>query len=159
MCGPAAKLAILALLSLLLISGCGNKKEMPLYGNWEGRFQAGQESDEDMKGYLQLYATNHKFKMRLGNKSQNYDTLGDWTIKGNQILLNIQDMTFGGLTQKEAEGRKMSYVAPTDVRSAYGHTLILNLATDGKTLNGLPMALGAREGTHIFHKTEHSSYK
>ncbi len=160
MCRTGRKAFALALTLVAgLIVGCGNKKEMPLYGNWEGRFQQAAESDEDMKGYLQLYATNHKFKMRLGNKVQNYDTDGDWQIKGNQVLLNIRDMTFGGLSQKDAEDRHLSYVSPPGVRAAYGHTLILNLSSDNKILNGLPMTLGTREGTHVFHKAEHSSYK
>lgn len=157
MSSPRIQILSLSIL-VVLTAGCGNKTEMPLYGNWEGRFQQAQQSDEDMKGYLQLYATNHKFKMRLGNKTQNYDTLGDWKIQGRQVLLNIQDISFGGLTSHEAEERKLAFVQPNDVRAAYGHTLILNVSADNKTLSGLPMTLGTREGTHVFHKTVQSTY-
>lgn len=147
-----------ALVALASIAGCGKKADMVMYGNWEGDFRASQGS-EDLKGYVQFYLNDHKFKMRLGTRSQAFDAGGTWVLKGDQALLTFKEFSFEGLTKNLAEERKIRYLPPDDIRTAYGRTLVLNLAPDHKQLTGLPMTIAGIEGTHSFHKLATSSYK
>lgn len=149
-----------AVISLLVLSGCAPKAEMALYGNWPGSFaETVSERGFELKGYLQLYATGHRFKMHLGNQTQTYDATGSWQDTGRQVLLNIKDIAFQGMTKDEAETRKVMFLDPDRVRDAYGRMLILNLSRDRKTLQGLPMKMAGFNGAHRFEKAASSSYR
>ena len=142
------KVALVALAVCAL--GCGNRTEMPLYGNWEGRFEPDRATDLDMKGYLQLYATNHKFKMHVGGRNQTFDPTGVWRLQGRQIVLDIQDMQISGLTAQEAEERKALYIDPKVVRGAFGKSLVLNLSADQTQLRGITLTIGSTQGHFSF---------
>ncbi len=152
-----SRMAVVFLVGTVLVAGCSNRVELPLYGKWEGAYDAARPG-VDLKGYLQLYATNHKFKMRIGNYGQTLDTLGNWNLRGRQVLLKFTEINFEGVSKDQAEARKLVYLPPSDVRTAYGHELVLNLSSDSKTLTGLPMGLGGLTGHHVFQKAITSSY-
>ncbi len=152
------RFAVIALVLLTLV-GCGPKPEMALYGNWEGGFSETGKSEPQVKGYLQLYATGHRFKLHLGNADQSYDVAGMWRLNERQVLLAIKDINFAGLTKQEAEERRKPYMDPAEIRTDYGHQLILNLSSDKKSLAGLPMKIAGNEGAHAFEKVALSSYR
>lgn len=145
------------LLGALVLAGCGNKAEMPLYGKWEGRFQT-QDAGTDLQGFIQLYATDHRYDLRLGNRNQNYDVTGSWQIKGHRIVCSVRNIAFDGFTKQQAEEHRVPYLSPDDARAAYGHTLVLDLSPDGRSLTGLEITLGGAVGRHVFQKVARSSY-
>ncbi|MBI1757406.1 MAG: hypothetical protein HY248_05220 [Fimbriimonas ginsengisoli] len=130
---------------------------MPLYGNWTGRFEAGGGPAE-MSGFLQLYATNGKFKMHLANRAQSLDPVGTWELKGRRVILQFAELRITVPTEVESKRHVYKLVPGDDLRAAYGNSLILELSSDGRKLTGLPIQLAGKSGRHVFEKTAQSSY-
>jgi hypothetical protein len=134
---------------------------MPFLGKWSGTFTVseiqGGGADKDMKreslrGFVQVYATNRKYKMEMNGEQETIDVNGTWTIHGNRITLTPIEVIIddqGGIDQRDPNKK---FIPSDEVRAAYGRPLILEQTPDKKALNGLKMVIGKLIGTHRYIK-------
>ncbi len=149
------------LILLLFAAGCGDKTILPFLGKWQGQFEVqrmqvpGTESDrkrESLKGYVQVYADKHKFKMRMEGEQEAVDLTGTWSIKRQQITLQFSDVVVDDMGGEQFRDPNRKFIAPIDLRAAYSKPLVLNLSTDKKHLDGLTMTMGGLTGRHVYVK-------
>jgi hypothetical protein len=131
---------------------------MPLFGMWEAKFEPQDPTSPEIRGYLQLYVTDHKFKMHVGTKTQSFDPSGTWKMGPKQVTLTMDTVEVSGYTEDEAKIRHQPYFLPDEVRAGLGKELTLNLASDMKQMKGLEIALGKTVGRFQFKKQAQSSY-
>src|SRR5687768_4840802 len=86
------------LVPLLLLAGCVDKERAPVLGMWTGGFYTDQA--EVLRGYLQLYRTGDKFKMRLSTSHQEMNFEGTWSIAKERITLRVADIKFENPTDE-----------------------------------------------------------
>ena len=147
------------LIPVLALAGCGTKEGMAYFGRWSGRFavesaEGSSEGDRlrsGMKGYLQIYATERRFKMHLEGEQQNVDVSGHWEIKKRRLTLRSNDI------QIEDPGEELSdptrkRLPPRALRDAYARPLVFDLSPDGRALTGLTTSVGTLVGRHLFTK-------
>jgi hypothetical protein len=137
-------------LLLLLLAGCANREKVLAMGHWTGGFYA--DKAEVLRGYLQLYGTGDKFKMRLANKDQGMNFDGTWTLSKKRITLKIGSIDFENPTQETQKSLGLRLIDPEAVRSAYAKSIVLDLSEDGRALTGLTMSIGKQQGSHMFTK-------
>ena len=152
----------LAIPFLFLLAGCNHNAELlPFLGKWLGRFEVsdiqggGTAKDmkrEQLRGFVQVYATDRSYKMEMEGEQEVIDITGNWTIKGNKITLmpkvvKIDDQ--GGAEQRDPNKK---FIPSDEARAAYGRPLLLAETTDKKALNGLRISIGKLIGTHHFVK-------
>ncbi|MBC8063991.1 MAG: hypothetical protein H7Y17_04120 [Chlorobia bacterium] len=142
----------LSLLILLLVTGCVDKERAPVLGMWTGGFYT--DEAEVLRGYLQLYQTGDKFKMRLGTKDQEMTFLGTWSLAKNRVDLRVGDIDFENPTEETQKALGLKMFTPDEIRAAFGKPITLDLATDGKALSGLTITIGKIQGKHRFKKGE-----
>jgi len=93
---------ILVIPLFAILAGCNpNKNLMPFLGKWIGRFEVseieggGTANDlkrEQMKGYVQVYATERTYKMEMEGEQETISISGNWTIKANRITLTPKEI-------------------------------------------------------------------
>ena len=146
---------------LLLAAGCGDKAILPFLGKWQGQFEvqrmqiSGTESDrkrESLKGYVQVYADKHKFKMRMEGEQEAVDLTGIWSIKGRQITLQFSEVVVDDMGGEQFRDPNRKFISPLDLRAAYGKPIVLNLSADKQHLDGLTMTMGGLTGRHVYVK-------
>lgn len=148
-------------LALILLSGCAPKPEIAYYGSWTGafRFSDSGKPVEDLRGYLQLYATSAKFILHFGTARQTFDVSGAWKLKGNQILLRFADFEPAGLSKQQAEEIRFYYLPPDDVKSSLGRSLAFDLNASKDALKSGPLTLAGRPGAFSFSKNPLGTYR
>ena len=130
---------------LLALVGCTDKDRVPVMGNWTGGFFT--ERGQAFKGYLQLYLTGDKFKMRLSSKDQAMDLEGTWKVDAKRVILSVNNIDFQNPSEDDQKALGLKIISPDEVRTAYGH--------ESKTkLSGLTITLGNLSGRHEFVKGE-----
>ena len=144
------KYAGVVLLFLITLTGCANRDKVIAMGHWTGGFYS--DKAEVLRGYLQLYGTGDKFKMRLANKDQGMNFDGTWTLTKKRITLKISSIDFENPTQETQKSLGLMLIEPESVRSAYAKSIVLDLAEDGRALKGLTMSIGRLQGSHLFTK-------
>ena len=155
------KTAIAILIGTMLV-GCNMHTDlMPFLGKWIGKFQvstvngAGSEKDrarEELKGFVQIYATNRSYKMELEGEQETIKIDGTWTISGKRITLTPKKLVIddkGGADQRDPNKK---YIAAEDVRAAYGQPLVLTESANKKALHGMEITVGSLVGHHEFVK-------
>jgi len=137
---------------LLLIScfGCTDKQRTPVLGMWSGGFYT--DKAEVLRGYLQLYKTGDKFKMRLATREQEMTFNGTWTIAKGRVELQIADVEFENPTDEERKARGIRVFDSEKVREAFAKPIALDLTDQDKTLRGLTMTLDQIQGRLGFTK-------
>jgi len=121
-------------------------------GLWTGGFFT--DKGQAFKGYVQLYRTDDKFKMRLASKDQAIDFEGKWTVEKRRIALTVSEIKFDNPSEEDQKALGLHIVQPTEVRDAYGKPITLDLDPAGTKLSGLTMTLGWLTGKHEFQKGE-----
>lgn len=144
------RFAGLALLLLLCLAGCANREKVLAMGHWTGGFYS--DKAEVLRGYLQLYGTGDKFKLRLANKNQGMSFDGTWTLEKKRITLRISSIDFENPTQETQKSLGLLLIEPEAVRAAYGKPIVLDLDEGGRALKGLTMSIGKIQGSHLFTK-------
>lgn len=156
--------AILLFLGLFFTarSSCSNKDMLPYLGKWPGGFVVGEvrrgpntaidQKRSSLKGFVQIYATNRKFKIHLEGEQETIDVDGDWTRKARRMDLHVQHVVIDDQGGAALRDPNRKFILPDDIRAAYSRPLILDLSADGKSLNGLPMSIGDLTGRHLFAK-------
>lgn len=140
------------LLGLLLLASCGDKERAPVLGMWTGGFYT--DEAEVLRGYLQLYQTGDKFKMRLGTKDQEMTFQGTWTLAKGRVDLRVGDIDFENPPEETQKALGLRVFTPEDVRAAFGKPITLDLGSNGKALTGLTITIGKIQGKHRFNKGE-----
>ena len=146
---------------LVMLTGCGDAKILPYLGKWLGQFEVqtmatgGSENDkkrESLKGYVQVYANKHTFKMKMEGEQEAIDLSGTWSIKGRQLTLAFTEITIDDMGGERFRDPNRKFITPADLRVAYARPLVLNLGSDKKHLDGLTMTMGNLTGRHTFIK-------
>lgn len=143
---------LLLLAVAIFAAGCIDKERAPVMGMWTGGFF--DDKGQAFKGYVQLYKTGDKFKMRLASKEQAMDFEGTWTIAKRRIDLTVIDIKFDNPTEEDQKALGLKIISPDDVRAAYGKPITLDLDEKGSKLTGLSVSLGPLLGRHEFNKGE-----
>jgi hypothetical protein len=153
---------LLLLIPALLLSGCGSKENIPFLGRWKADFVVdrmtvpGTEKDqrrEGLHGYLQVYQTGLKFKMRLEGEQEAIDGSGTWSHKGNHVTLTFTDLKIDDMGGAQHRDPNLKFILPAAIQAAYQRELTLNMSPDKKTLNGLDVTIGNLVGRHVFTRS------
>lgn len=146
----------LPLLLLLLVAagvvGCADRERTPILGTWTGGFF--DDQNQLFKGYLTLYRTGDKFKMRLTSKEQAMDFEGTWTVAKHRVTLTTTDIKFDNPTEEDQKALGIKIIQPDEVRAAYAKPVALDLDSNKQKMAGLTMTLGSLTGKHRFEKGE-----
>jgi hypothetical protein len=140
----------LGLIILAVLAGCADKERTPVMGHWTGGFYA--DNAEVLRGYLQLYRTGDKFKMRLASKDQEFEFDGTWTIAKRRIELRVSDIKFENPPEETARAMKLFVLDADKVRAAYAKPITLDIDATTNTLTGLTMTIDKIQGKHRFSK-------
>ena len=145
-----------------VLSGCNHNKElMPFLGKWIGRFEVsdisggGTPTDmkrEQLRGYVQVYATERSYKMEMEGEQETIDISGFWTIKGNRITLTPKVVTIDDQGGADKRDPNKKFIPADAASAAYSRPLLLQETPDKKSLNGLKITIGSLIGTHFFVK-------
>ncbi len=155
------KTALTILIGTMLM-GCNMHTElMPFLGKWSGKFvvttlkNGGSDKDrtrEELKGFVQVYATHRTYKMELEGEQETINIEGNWTISDKRITLTPKHLVIDDKGGADLRDPNKKYIAAEDVRAAYGQPLILTEAANKKALHGLEITVGNLQGHHEFIK-------
>lgn len=132
---------------VIFFSGA-DKERSPVLGMWTGGFYT--DEAEVLRGYLQLYRTGDKFKMRLGTKDQEMNFDGKWTVAKKRIELRVTNIDFQNPTNETQKAMGLFIFDPDEVRAAYSKPITLDI--DDSKLSGLTISIGKLQGRHRFQK-------
>jgi hypothetical protein len=148
------------LFSALWSAGCEIRDNNPFLGRWTGKFaveSAGTETGKelarnDLKGYLQVYATHKKFEMYLVGEQETLTARGEWSSEGNRMILKVLSLEIDDAGGEMKRRMDKKYILPDDLREAYHGSLALELSEDKQKLVGQKMTVGLLIGAHQFQK-------
>ena len=141
---------LVILMFLAFGAACADPERTPVMGHWTGGFYTDQA--EVLRGYLQLYRTGDKFKMRLASPNQELNLAGTWTIAKGRVELRVQDIEFHNPTEQQRVARNLVVFDSDRIRENYRKPIALDLRDDGRSLRGLAMTLDTIQGRHQFSK-------
>jgi len=161
--------AIIIVLLLIAVSfavvyqaSSSNKTLVPYLGKWTGAFNVqrvtkGADSTTDrerssLHGFVQIYATNRKFKIHLDGEQESLDVAGVWTLKKNRMTLTVTDFVLDDQGGEDMRNPNMKFIPAEELRIGYSRPLVLDLSPDKKKLTGLPITIGNLVGKHEFVK-------
>jgi hypothetical protein len=152
----------LAFLTLLLLAGCGSKDALPYLGRWHGVFvvdkirEGSTEQDrkrEGLRGSLQVYATNHSFKLHLEGEQEVIDGEGTWSHVGTTVTLKFTTVKIDDEGGAEKRDPNLKFIPALDVHSAYQRSMVLHLSKNKQALGGLEVSIGHLTGHHLFTRS------
>ncbi len=123
-----------------------DSERAPVLGMWTGGFYT--DEAEVLRGYLQLYKTGDKFKMRLATADQEMNLAGTWTMAKGRITLRTDDIKFNNPSDETRKALGLKIFDPDQVREAYAKAITLDVRE--KELKGLTITLGHIQGRHRF---------
>lgn len=152
---------ILGLISGLLLAGC-NTELAPYLGYWNGGFVPEQGGGLQLRGYVQLYQSGNKFQMEFANPVQSVSLKGTWKIgrnqgsnqRTNQAVLHATSISVTQLPLEKLKALKVPYLTTSAFETAFREPLILQLASNGKSLDSSLITLGPGLGHYHFAKGE-----
>ena len=154
--------ASLPLLLMKGLGGGGDKKSIPFFGQWPGKFvvdkvNRGPDGPEDRKhhtlnGYVSIRLDKNKYLMHLEGEQQQVDIKGTYKISGSQITLDPDDIKVKTEGGKDGVNPNFKFVPDEDLYEAYQKKITLKLSKEGSTLEGLRTTIAFLEGTHTFKK-------
>lgn len=127
-----------------------DKERVQVMGHWTGGFYS--DGAQMLRGYLQLYRTGDKFKMRLASKDQAINFEGTWKIQKKRVELTVGVVDFENPTEENQKALGLRILAPEAVRESYGKVIALDLSADQTSLTGLTMKIADLQGRHEFVK-------
>lgn len=151
-------------MATLLLCGCtSDPSVVKLTGNWEQEFVSkGPQPHGPLKGYLQLYLTEEKFKLHLATTEQTFELLGKWKRKGRRITLVprvVDPLSFTDFQPANEDSPRKPNLMDKDVLTrTYGRGLVLDLDEKEHTLTSLLLDLGPMQGRHVFRQADRAGY-
>lgn len=161
---PIILVTLLIAISFALVyqASHSNKDLVPFLGKWTGGFNVqrvtkGADSATDrerssLHGFVQIYATNRKFKIHLDGEQESLDITGEWTFKKNRMTLTTTDFVLDDQGGEDMRNPNMKFIPAEELRLGYSRPLVLDLSPDKKKLSGLPITIGNLVGKHEFIK-------
>ncbi len=149
---------MIVLLSLVALTGCGDRSAMPYLGKWSGGFTVeragpgtvGGARRNDLKGFLQLYRTDARYELHLDGEQFGLVAGGTWTQKTGRVALSPTSVKVDDGGGEEKRNPNRAWIPADALSAAYSRPMSLRLSKDGKTLTGLPLDVGPLVGTHSF---------
>jgi len=148
--------------AIIAEASCSNKDIMPFLGKWSGGFNVqrvtvGADTPKDrerssLHGFVQIYATNRKFKLHLEGEQEALDLTGTWTFKKNRMTLTTTDFAVDDQGGADMRNPNMKFIPADELRVGYTRPMVLDLSPDKKHLSGLPITIGGLVGKHDFAK-------
>jgi len=132
---------------------------MPYLGKWSGGFQVekvrpgtaiADPKRNNLKGFLQLYATDHRYELHLDGEQFGLIARGTWSEENGRLSLTSNDVKIDDGGGEEARNPNRAWIDPKDLREAYSRPMGLRLSKDGQRLTGLIIDVGPLTGTHSF---------
>lgn len=149
-------------IALLALSGCGVNPMTPYLGRWHADFTVDKvlkndtetnRKRESLHGYLQVYATENRFKMLLEGEQQGVALSGNWTLKGDQLRLKFGEIKIDDRGGSDLRDPNLKYIESDVIRATYSRDLILNRTRDHKRLVGLEITMGNLLGHHEMNRS------
>ena len=143
----------------MIVAGCSDTTIAPMAGTWQGEF-TGSPSDPKVsmrpewtyKGYLQLRATQMKFKMHLESQAQVVDAEGTWSHKKEKIYVTASEIKFDDRGGKLLQKPGLTPIDPDKVREALSRPLVFSFQENPQKLEGLKITFGPLLGNFVFTK-------
>jgi hypothetical protein len=118
----------------------------------DGKSDAKMIADETMKGSLELYLTQNKFKLDLASKYQGFTVEGKWTAEKSRVTLTTDKYAFQNPSEEDQKAFQLKIIQPDEIRTAFGHPLVLETSPDRRKLTGLKTSLGKLLGRLEFER-------
>jgi hypothetical protein len=162
----AARLQVMRLrwlLFLLLLTGCkGNSQPVTrAAGSYPGQFHIesvdGKEDPalikaNEIKGNLELYLTQNKFKLDMASFHQDFSIEGKWTADKTRVTLTSDKFDFKNPSEEDQKALKLKILQPDQIRAVFGHPVVLETSADRRRLTGLKTTLGNLLGRFEFER-------
>lgn len=143
----------------ILLAGCQRGASMPYLGKWSGGFEVDRvrpgaaikdAKRNNLKGFLQLYATNSRYELHLDGEQFGLVAKGTWSEKDGRLSLAPQSVKIDDGGGEEARNPNRAWIDPKDLSAAYSRPMGFKLSKDGQRLMGLLIDVGPLTGTHSF---------
>jgi hypothetical protein len=154
-------LAVL-MIGLTLRATNSNRDLLSYTGKWKGGFtvdaiEPGPNTETDrrrsrLEGYLQVYLTRRSYKLHLEGEQQGIDVDGTWTVKEGRVTLTPKEVKIDDQGGESKRDPNKKYIPNEAVTAAYNRPLVLVLAPDKRSYQGLPTTVGTLLGKHHFEK-------
>lgn len=155
---PAIVLVIL--LYVTAQSSCSNKELVPYLGKWTGGFIVDSVSPaarsatdlkrNNLRGFIQVYATRHSFKMHLEGEQEIIDLAGNWVLKRQRLTLKVNETKIDDFGGADVRNPNRKFIPSDAIRDTYTRPIVLDLSPDKHRYEGLPMTMGNLIGRHQF---------
>ena len=143
--------ALALFLVILAAAGCRtNTAEPRAAGYWPGAFVV--DGAPALKGYLQLYVTDMKFKLFIETAHQNVMVQGPWTVKGGRVRIQPSDYHFEMPSEEDQKAMRERVIPADAFRSALAHGVVLDESADRRHLIGLRISLQNAIGRFEFER-------
>lgn len=147
----------------LLVLGCSanDGAVTKAAGSWPGQFHietVAAKSDpaairaEAMKGNLELYVTGSKFKLDMKTANQGFTVNGKWTADKGRVTLITDNYQFDNPTEEDQKALNLRINTPDEIRTLFGHPVVLDETGDRRHLTGLKTSLGRLMGRFEFER-------
>lgn len=147
----------LALVAGFALSGCKGPS-ISFLGNWTGDFVLTQNrsgfTNQQMRirGYLQIYNFDKKFKMQVANPIQTVTVTGNWELNKNQILLHVSGADVDQPAKDTMEAMGYAYINDQALKKGFEQNMIFNINPAHTKLHGLLMTVGPLVGNFELNK-------
>ena len=152
----------IGIIALLALSGCGVNPITPYLGRWHADFLVekllrGDSADarkrESLHGYLQVYATENRFKMQLEGEQQGIDLTGNWILDKEKIRLKCSEIKIDDHGGSDKRDPNLKYIDSDVIRATYAREIILRRSKDHTKLVGLEITVGNLLGHHEMNRS------
>lgn len=155
--------SLTVLLLVMTLRNVNSNKDLIRYtGRWKGGFTvesvtngtdtADSRHAHRLEGFLQVYLTNHKYKLHLEGQQEGIDVDGTWTANGDRLTLNPKAVAIDDQGGEEKRDPNKPYIPNEDVLATYNKPIVLVQSADKKGFQGLKVTLGNLLGSHAFVK-------
>ena len=150
-------------IAAVALQGCisADQKTRPFLGMWVGNFSvsnvgAGPNTADDhrrhtLTGYVRVLLDKKAYQMHLEGEQQKVDIKGEWTYKGNQIILSPKDVQVVD-EYDDGPNPNRKYVPSEDLTIAYRQKLTFNINKAANEYIAPEMKIAFLTGTHSFKK-------
>lgn len=143
----------------LWLGAIGCKGPSIIYlGNWTGDFILTQNksgfTNKQMRirGYLQIYNFNKKFKMQVANPIQTVNVTGNWELNKNQILLHVANTDVDQPAKDTMEAMGYAFIDDKELKKGFEQNMIFDINSAHNQLHGLLMTVGPLVGHFELNK-------
>ncbi len=149
---------MVAVAATALLIGCQNPS-ITYLGNWTGNFVITQnksgftDKQMNLRGYLQIYNYDQKFKMEVANPVQKVKLTGNWELNKQQILLHFASVKIEQPTKDLMKAMNHPYLEDRALKAGFEQNIIFDVNKSHTKLHGLLMSIGPLTGHFELQKT------